>query len=46
MFVNPLVDWIWMGFGLMALGTGIALLPEGTYSFALAKLPDEAPARS
>ena len=26
--VNPLVDWIWLGFILLALGTGIALLPE------------------
>ena len=26
--VNPLVNWIWLGFGLMAFGTGIALLPE------------------
>jgi cytochrome c-type biogenesis protein CcmF len=42
--VNPLVDWIWVGFGIMALGTGIALLPERTYSFALAKLPAEAAA--
>jgi cytochrome c-type biogenesis protein CcmF len=41
-FVNPLVDWIWMGFGLMAIGTGIALLPEQAFSFALAKLPAEA----
>ena len=40
--VNPLVDWIWFGFGIMALGTGIALLPERTYSFALAGLPAEA----
>jgi len=36
-FVNPLVDWIWFGFGILALGTGIALLPERAYSFALAK---------
>src|SRR6266850_2613179 len=42
--VNPLVDWIWFGFGIMALGTGIALLPERAYSFALAKLPVEAAA--
>ena len=26
--VNPLVNWIWLGFGIIALGTGIALLPE------------------
>jgi cytochrome c-type biogenesis protein CcmF len=38
-FVNPLVDWIWLGFGVLAFGTGIALLPERAYSFAVAKLP-------
>ena len=42
--VNPLVNWIWLGFGVMALGTGIALLPERTFAFALAKLPAEAAA--
>jgi cytochrome c-type biogenesis protein CcmF len=26
--VNPLVDWVWFGFVLLAFGTGIALLPE------------------
>src|ERR1041385_8261081 len=41
-YVNPLVDWIWLGFGVLAFGTGIALLPERAYSFALAKLPAEA----
>ena len=40
--INPLVNWIWFGFALMAIGTGIALLPERTYSFALAKLPEAA----
>jgi cytochrome c-type biogenesis protein CcmF len=40
--INPLVNWIWVGFGIMALGTGIALLPERAYSFAVAKLPAEA----
>jgi len=40
--VNPLVNWIWFGFGIMALGTGIALLPERTYAFAVAKMPVEA----
>jgi cytochrome c-type biogenesis protein CcmF len=33
--INPLVNWIWFGFGVLALGTGIALLPERTYAFAL-----------
>jgi len=36
--INPLVNWVWMGFGMLAFGTGIALLPESTFSFALAKV--------
>src|SRR5262249_24260867 len=37
--VNPLVNWIWFGFGILALGTGIPLLPERSYAFAVAGLP-------
>jgi cytochrome c-type biogenesis protein CcmF len=37
--VNPLVSWIWVGFGFMALGTLIALLPEQVLSFAAASVP-------
>src|SRR6266550_4396456 len=37
--INPLVDWVWAGFGILAIGTGIALLPETVFSFALASLP-------
>ena len=37
--INPLVDWIWVGFGVLALGTMIALLPEQAFGFALARLP-------
>ncbi len=37
--VNPLVNWIWFGFGVMALGTGIALLPESAFAFAAAQVP-------
>jgi cytochrome c-type biogenesis protein CcmF len=40
--INPLVNWIWLGFGIIALGTGIALLPERAYSFAVARMPAEA----
>lgn len=40
--VNPLVNWIWMGFGIMALGTGIALLPERAFAIAMAKAPASA----
>jgi len=39
--INPLVDWIWFGFAVIAIGTGIALLPERAYSFATANLPSE-----
>jgi cytochrome c-type biogenesis protein CcmF len=45
-FINPLVNWIWIGFGVIALGTGIALLPERAYSFAVARMPVEAAATS
>ena len=37
--INPLVNWIWIGFGVMALGTGLALLPETAFAFAAAKVP-------
>jgi cytochrome c-type biogenesis protein CcmH/NrfF len=40
--VNPLVNWIWFGFAVMAIGTGIALLPERAYAFATAKVPSGA----
>jgi cytochrome c-type biogenesis protein CcmF len=26
--INPVVDWIWFGFMMLAIGTGIALLPD------------------
>jgi cytochrome c-type biogenesis protein CcmF len=40
--INPLVDWIWFGFAVLAFGTGIALLPERAFAFAIARLPAEA----
>ena len=40
--VNELVNWIWIGFGLLALGTGIALLPERVFAFATARVGAEA----
>ena len=40
--INPLVNWIWFGFGIMALGTGIALLPERAIAFATASVPSGA----
>lgn len=40
--VNPLVNWIWTGFGIMVIGTGIALLPERAFAFVLGRVPDSA----
>ncbi|MBI3050319.1 MAG: cytochrome c biogenesis protein CcsA [Acidobacteria bacterium] len=37
--INPLVNWVWVGFGIMAAGTLIALLPETVFAFALARVP-------
>ena len=37
--VNPLVNWIWLGFAIMALGTGLALLPESSFAFVTARVP-------
>ncbi len=42
MVVNPLVNWIWFGFGLLAIGTIIALLPETAFAFATVKVPANA----
>src|SRR5205085_12682503 len=42
--INPLVNWIWLGFGVLAFGTGIALLPERALSFATARSSVEATA--
>jgi cytochrome c-type biogenesis protein CcmF len=40
--VLPLVNWLWMGFGVLALGTLIALLPESSFAFAVSKVPAHA----
>ena len=40
--VNPLVNWIWLGFGVLALGTGLAMLPERALVMAGAKVPEGA----
>ena len=40
--INPLVNWVWFGFGILALGTAVALLPETAMTFAVARLPVEA----
>jgi cytochrome c-type biogenesis protein CcmF len=40
--VNPLVNWIWMGVGIMVFGSIIALLPERSMAFATSKVPQSA----
>jgi cytochrome c-type biogenesis protein CcmF len=40
--IAPLVNWIWFGFGILALGTFIALLPETAFAFATVKIPSNA----
>ncbi len=37
--VNPLVDWAWFGFMVMAIGTGIALLPETVLQAVAVRVP-------
>ncbi len=37
--VNPLINWLWAGFGVAAIGTAIALLPETVFAFAVTKVP-------
>jgi cytochrome c-type biogenesis protein CcmF len=26
--LNPLIDWVWLGFGILAMGTGVALMKD------------------
>src|SRR5262245_45011594 len=40
--INPLVNWIWIGSGVLAFGTGIALLPERAFAFAGVRVADGA----
>jgi cytochrome c-type biogenesis protein CcmF len=40
--INPLVNWIWFGVGVMFLGTMIALLPERALAYAAARVPEGA----
>jgi cytochrome c-type biogenesis protein CcmF len=40
--INPLVNWIWLGFLLLAAGTFIAFMPDRAYALAGARLPKDA----
>jgi cytochrome c-type biogenesis protein CcmF len=39
--LNPLVDWIWLGFMMLAFGTGIALLPERVLAPLAARVKED-----
>ena len=40
--VTPLINWLWIGFGVLAIGTFVALMPETAFAFAVAKIPANA----
>ena len=40
--VNPLINWIWFGFTVLALGTGVAMLPERAFGFSSVAVPEGA----
>ncbi len=40
--VNPLINWLWFGVGILVLGTGIALLPDRAFAFAAGRVPEGA----
>jgi cytochrome c-type biogenesis protein CcmF len=40
--VNPLVNWIWFGVGVLLIGSLIAILPERAFAFATSRVPEGA----
>jgi len=40
--INPLVNWIWFGVGIMVIGAIVAFLPERAFAFATRRLPESA----
>jgi cytochrome c-type biogenesis protein CcmF len=40
--VNPLVNWLWFGFGIMSIGTLVALIPERAVALAASRVPQSA----
>jgi cytochrome c-type biogenesis protein CcmF len=40
--VNPLVNWVWFGVGVLLVGTIIGLLPERALAFAASRAPERA----
>jgi cytochrome c-type biogenesis protein CcmF len=44
--INPVVDWIWFGFMMLAFGTGIALIPDSVLEKMTARAAAPAGARA
>ncbi len=40
--INPLVNWIWFGVGVVVIGTIVTLLPERALAFATSRVPEGA----
>ncbi len=40
--VTPMINWVWFGFGVIAIGALIALLPETAFAFAVSRVPANA----
>ena len=39
MTVNPLVNWVWVGLGIMVIGSILSMLPETMFAVAMSKVP-------
>jgi cytochrome c-type biogenesis protein CcmH/NrfF len=37
--VNPLVNWVWFGLGIMVIGSIISMLPESMFAVAMSRVP-------
>jgi cytochrome c-type biogenesis protein CcmF len=40
--INPLVNWIWFGVGVVVIGAIVTLLPERAFAFAVSRVPEGA----
>jgi cytochrome c-type biogenesis protein CcmF len=40
--INPLVNWIWFGVGVLVFGSIVALMPERVFAFAVSRVPEGA----
>jgi cytochrome c-type biogenesis protein CcmF len=40
--INPLVNWIWFGVGVVVIGGIVTLLPERAFAFATSRVPEGA----